>query len=62
MRHIVVLDGDALHGSSAIIGWGLGFGSSYLIKGREGNHIHYVDVYDISKYMVCLDIYLSLDV
>ena len=34
MKDNEILDGDALHGSSAIMVWGLGFGSSYLIKGR----------------------------
>ena len=34
MRDITVLDGDTLHGSRVINEWGLGFGSSYLIKGR----------------------------
>ena len=34
MRDNAVLDGDTLHGSSVINGWGLWFGSSYLIKGR----------------------------
>ena len=31
MKDNVVLDGDDLHGSSAIIGWGLGFARSYFI-------------------------------
>ena len=31
MKDNAVLDGDALCGSSAFIGWGLGFESSYLI-------------------------------
>ena len=31
MRDNTVLDGDSLCESSAIIGWGLGFASSYLI-------------------------------
>ena len=31
MKDSVVLDEDDLHGSSDIIGWGLGFASSYII-------------------------------
>ena len=33
MKDNAFLDGDALHGSSVINEWGLGFGSSHLIKG-----------------------------
>ena len=34
---------------------------SYLRKRMEAI-IHFVDVYEFSEYMVCLDIYLSLAV
>ena len=35
MRDNVVLDGDELCECSDVFGWGLGFASSYSIKGRE---------------------------
>ena len=39
-----------------------GLQTHILFKEEDGNHIDYVWVYDISEYMVCLDIYLSLGV
>ena len=60
MRDIAILDGDSLYGSTAIIGWGQGFQSHILVKEDDGSHIHYVYVFYIYEYMVCLDIYLSL--
>ena len=39
MRDNAFLDGDTLHGSRVINEWGLGFGSSYLIKEDDGIHI-----------------------
>ena len=62
MRDNAVLDGDTLHGSSVINGWGLGFGSSFLIKLRGWKPYYYVMICYVLDYMVCLDIYLSLAV
>ena len=56
MKDIVVLYGDSLHGSSAIIGWGLGFEAHFLYKEEDGSHISLGIGYYISEYMVCLDI------
>ena len=56
MRDIAVLYGDALRGSSVINEWGLGFGSSFLIKGRGWQPYSLCIGYYIFEYMVCLDI------
>ena len=44
MRDNTILDGDTLHGSSVINEWGLGFGSSDLMKGG-GWHPYYSSWY-----------------
>ena len=60
MRHNAVLDGDSLCERSDLIGGGLGFASSCLIKGREWKNWRLLMFIIFSEYMVCLDIYLSL--
>ena len=60
MGNNAILDGNALGECSDLFGWGLGFASSYSIQGRGWQPYEVVYVYDISKYMVCLDIYLSI--
>ena len=37
-----------------------GLKAHILFKEEDGSHINYIWVYNISEYMVCLDIYLSL--
>ena len=60
MRDNAVLHGDYLCECSAFFGWAQGLQAHILFKEEDGCHIHYVWVYYLSEYMVCLDIYLSL--
>ena len=62
MRHKAILVGDALCERAIIIGCGLGFESSCLIKGRGWQNYKVSNDFHSFEYIFYLDIYLSLTV